>query len=109
MAVIISGMENVPGSCFDCDLHNYHFCDSTGNCIEQNMDDNTRADDCPLKELPSGKWKHISYYDGGYGMNETCSNCGCTIHGQIFDLVDKYCPNCGCKMESEDNNGSNNN
>ena len=52
-------------------------------------------------DKPSGKWEHISYFDGGYGMNETCSNCGCTIHGQIFDLVDKYCPNCGSKMENE--------
>ena len=59
-------------------------------------------DDCPLREIPSGKWEHITYYDGGFGMNETCSNCGHTIHGQIFDLVDKYCPNCGTKMESED-------
>ena len=62
---------------------------------------------CPKSDKPSGKWEHISYYDGGYGMNETCSNCGRTIHGQIFDLVDKYCPNCGAKMiepqESEDN------
>ena len=53
-------------------------------------------------DKPSGKWKHISYYDGGFGMNETCSNCGHTIHGQIFDLVDKFCPNCGAKMDLEE-------
>ena len=52
MAVMIRGMENIPGSCFDCDLHNYHFCDLTGNCIEQNYDDSTRAEDCPLEEVP---------------------------------------------------------
>ena len=64
----------------------------------------------PKSDKHSGKWEHISYYDGGYGMNETCSNCGCTIHGQIFDLVDKYCPHCGAKMvelqESEVEDGN---
>ena len=56
MAVIISDMEHVPDSCYNCEMHNYHFCDLTGNCIEQNYDDGTRAVDCPLKEVPSGKW-----------------------------------------------------
>ena len=51
MAVIISDMEHIPDSCFNCDFHNYHFCDMTGNCIEENMDNGTRADDCPLKEV----------------------------------------------------------
>ena len=55
-----------------------------------------------LSDKPSGKWEHITYYDGGYGMNETCSNCGHTIHGQIFDLVDKYCPNCGSRNVVEE-------
>ena len=96
----------MPINCVDCDNREirpligckliYSGCANCG-----------RHPDCPLKEVsdkPSGKWEHISYFDGGYGMNETCSNCGCTIHGQIFDLIDKYCPNCGAKMESEDNN-----
>lgn len=59
MAVIISDMEHIPNGCFDCDLHNYHFCNLTGNLVENNLDDGTRADDCPLKEVndkPSGKW-----------------------------------------------------
>lgn len=56
--VVISDMEHIPKSCYDCDFHNYHFCDMTGNCVEQNIDNGTRADDCPLKEIPSGKTKH---------------------------------------------------
>ena len=40
---------DMPESCFNCDLHNYHFCNITGNCIEQNYDDGTREIDCPLK------------------------------------------------------------
>lgn len=50
MAVIIKNMEKLPESCFDCDLHNYHFCDLTGNCIEENWDNGTRADDCLLEQ-----------------------------------------------------------
>ena len=51
--VVISDMEHIPKSCYDCDFHNYHFCDMTGNCVEQNIDNGTRADDCPLKEVPN--------------------------------------------------------
>ena len=52
MAVIINDMD-MPESCFNCDLHNYHFCDLTGNCIEQNYDDGTREVDCPLMPYKS--------------------------------------------------------
>ena len=48
MSVIIQNME-MPDSCFNCDLHNYHFCDCTGECIEENYDDGTRNTNCPLK------------------------------------------------------------
>jgi len=41
----------MPNSCYDCDLNNYHFCNITGNLIEKNWDDGTRADDCPLIEI----------------------------------------------------------
>lgn len=51
MAVIIKDMEKLPDSCFNCELHNYHFCNLTGNCIEENWDNGTRADDCPLEEV----------------------------------------------------------
>lgn len=54
--VVISDMEHIPKSCYDCDFHNYHFCDMTGNCIEQNIDDGTRAEDCPLKEVSNNKF-----------------------------------------------------
>ena len=48
--VSIKDME-MPKSCYDYDLNNYHFCNITGNLIESNWDDGTRADDCPLIEV----------------------------------------------------------
>ena len=97
MAVIISDMEHIPKSCFDCDFHNYHFCNMTGNCIEQNIDDGTRAEDCPLKEVPKGKWileKAIV----------RCSNCGKgykEAFGKPSAVTFNYCPNCGSLMVEE--------
>lgn len=41
----------MPKNCYECDLHNYHFCDLTGNLVEQNIDDCTTAADCPLVEI----------------------------------------------------------
>lgn len=52
----------------------------------------------PKADKPKGRWTHISYFDGGFGINQRCSNCEHTMSGQIFDLVDNYCPNCGAKM-----------
>lgn len=77
--VVISDMKEVPSSCYDCELNNYHFCDLTGNCIEQNRDDDTRADDCPLKEVPTGHCKDCKWWkdkDGvyrrGFGAESKC-------------------------------------
>jgi len=42
----------MPDSCYNCELHNYHFCDLTKTCIVHNWNDSTRAGDCPLKEVP---------------------------------------------------------
>ena len=61
MAVIIKDMEKLPDSCFNCDLHNYHFCDLTGNLIEENWGNGTRADDCPLSEVSDVINKEIEY------------------------------------------------
>lgn len=51
MAVIID--MDLPQNCFECELHNYHFCNVSGNCIEENWDDETKPEDCPLKSTDS--------------------------------------------------------
>ena len=40
---------DMPESCYDCCLHNYHFCDVTCSAI----DFSSRPDDCPLESLPA--------------------------------------------------------
>ena len=44
----------MPKSCFECELHNYHFCDVTGIRIEEWWDNGQRAKDCPLVEVKEG-------------------------------------------------------
>lgn len=87
MAVIITDMD-MPKSCFDCDLHNYHFCDATGTLIEKNRVDGTRAGDCPLKSVDEMieeiQQKHVHCFeridfDTAYGL--CCA----------LNIIKKYC------------------
>ena len=98
MAVIIDGWDKLPGNCYDCDLHNYHVCDLTGNSIEDYCNGETREPSCPLKEVPTGHW----IFDKerlGYWIS-TCSECGHTFHGnEVLIYKPKFCANCGAKME----------
>jgi hypothetical protein len=42
---------NMPKSCVECELHNYHFCDVTKESIENYEE--KRAEFCPIKaEIP---------------------------------------------------------
>lgn len=41
----------MPESCWDCELHNYHFCDVTGHNIEDNLNNGKREYDCPLRPI----------------------------------------------------------
>lgn len=43
---------DMPMNCYECELNNYHFCDVTGDCIEEYRDTEYRPDFCPLRELP---------------------------------------------------------
>ena len=95
MDVIISDYE-LPKSCYDCNLHNYHYCDVTGSCIEQNWDECTKAEDCPLKEVPSGKW--VKEDRGHVEYTAVCSVCGET---EFWSERSKYCPSCGSLMVDE--------
>ena len=41
---------DMPDSCYDCCLNNYHFCDVTQTNIEKHWDEGTKPKDCPLKK-----------------------------------------------------------
>jgi hypothetical protein len=43
----------MPHNCYDCDLHNYHECDLTGESIEEDYcwNGDSREKHCPLREV----------------------------------------------------------
>jgi hypothetical protein len=43
----------MPSNCYMCDLHNYHYCDLTGESIEEDYcwNGNSREKHCPLREV----------------------------------------------------------
>jgi len=49
------GIKNfvMPYNCYDCDLHNYHECDFTGESIEEDYcwNGDSREKHCPLREV----------------------------------------------------------
>ena len=49
---IINNYE-MPGNCYMCDLHNYHYCDLTGESIEEDYcyNGDSREKHCPLREV----------------------------------------------------------
>lgn len=57
----------MPDSCEECDFHNYHFCNVTGENIDKNlydiMEDN-KPSTCPLKELPKRRYYGREYFNG---------------------------------------------
>ena len=77
----------MPTSCSECEFHRL---ESGFPCILSN------TNDCPLKEVPSGKW--ITYKD-----EHQCSCCKEIIivsEERWEDNEYEYCPNCGAKMEN---------
>ena len=56
MSVIISDM-GIPKCCSDCPiLYDQMYCSITESKVNWGNYDKSRLDDCPLKEVPSGKW-----------------------------------------------------
>lgn len=52
----------MPHNCYDCDLHNYHECDLTGESIEEDYcwNGDSREKHCPLREveaIPKDQYK----------------------------------------------------
>ena len=57
--------------------------------------------DCPLKEVPSGKWIFKKTENPNITVRiGKCSECGFT-HDFLYDHTAqyRYCPSCGAKME----------
>ena len=96
MAVIISDF-GMPSRCEQCDMCSNRKLDTFYCCItlkDVDIDSNKRDADCPLKELPSGKW--IEKTDDWYGNTTIeCSNCHKPCIAKSW-----YCPNCGAKMDN---------
>ena len=53
MGMTIIKNYSMPHNCYDCDLHNYHECDLTGESIEEDYcwNGNSREKHCPLREI----------------------------------------------------------
>ncbi len=53
MGMTIIRNYGIPHNCYDCDLHNYHECDLTGESIEEDYcwNGDSREKHCPLREV----------------------------------------------------------
>ena len=51
MSKAILVLDEMPGSCCSCPLHNYHFC----NITDEPIDEDHRPNHCQLKSLPNKK------------------------------------------------------
>ena len=53
MGMTIIKNYRMPHNCYDCDLHNYHECDLTGESIEEDYcwNGDSREKHCPLREV----------------------------------------------------------
>ena len=98
MAVILD--IPMPENCVECDerqIRQLLWCkliySGCANC--------GRHPDCPLKEVPSGKW--IDVYKGSLIDEYRCSNCNSNPPTKKVGITwgwdfTNYCPNCGAKM-----------
>ena len=64
MSKAILILDEMPGSCCGCLLHNYHFCNVTNKPIDEDV----RPDHCPLQEPPEYQlvWHEDSNWELGY-------------------------------------------
>lgn len=86
MSILIKGME-MPKNCHECPfLYVTIVCDG--------------SKDCPLVEVPHGKWV-LKTFNDGYGEYQLyeCDQCGAVTAQRKSK---NYCHNCGAKMESEE-------
>lgn len=98
MSVIIKNYD-MPDSCYECDLHNYHICNITGESIEEQYNEGTIRIDCPLRPTKKGKWIIQKLYKENWFSTEilyreVCSNC----FKENASCYRNFCPNCGSSM-----------
>lgn len=79
-AVLILDM---PNSCYECCLNNYHFCDVTTDSIEEYMNTEHRPDWCPLKKLPDEKSGADLYDEEEWGCQFGWNYFRDTILGEV--------------------------
>ena len=108
MEIIISDME-MPKSCLDCPCHDgeYGCCNITKNYI--GLYDNSRPQDCPLKEAEPAVHAHWELVGQTYNSYEhKCSRChravftSSAVKIENINAVYPYC-HCGAKMDEEEN------
>ena len=84
----------MPNRCDECPLSSL-----SNECPLINIDCDEemggRDLNCPLKEIPTGKWEIKD------NMWWICSNCGCRTRMIKKYNVPNYCPACGAKMVEE--------
>lgn len=90
----------MPKSCAECPISRYqdtHDCPVIRTWSSAYRE--KRLDDCPLKEVPSGKWEQINKNGTNVIPQWKCSECGAEF--KCFDMDFEYCPRCGAKMVEE--------
>ena len=92
----------MPKSCGSC-VYNESSCrcSITKSPIDRDYEYRERLSDCPLKEVPTGKWiKQKSFPNWS-----KCSNCG---NSWTYSSGEPpYCPNCGSRNVVEEQQGEN--
>ena len=73
-------LDEIPCNCYECGVHNYHYCSWTGDCIEDYMNKEERPDGCPIKKLPEKKQEK-------YGLCRQDSSENWETHGERVDSV----------------------
>lgn len=63
-----------------------------------------------MRDKPSGKWINIKDGRGGHLKGHECSFCHSypPLYRNGGEYLSRYCPECGMRMESEVDNGNNN-
>lgn len=101
LGILIKGME-MPKHCGECGIE---WCEKWKRLIIGGMPiAKTRANDCPLIEIPStdiqpvvhGKWE--LHGEPPWNVRE-CSECGEKWHHWQGYELPNYCSNCGAKMD----------
>lgn len=89
MGMTIIKNYEMPHNCYDCDLHNYHECDLTGESIEEDYcwNGDSREKHCPLREveaIPKDQYEQRLKADLAAILTE--------LHIEMEEVGDDLCP-----------------